>query len=98
MAIELVKENIEYEQLLGENTADNVIKAEYVIPDTLPDVREILVLDANPNITSIEVMQDKVYIEGQILYNILYLSKEERNEVFSVNYVGKFTNYIEVSG
>jgi LysM repeat protein len=98
MAIELVKENIEYEQLLGENTADNVIKAEYVIPDTLPDVKEILMLDANPSITSIEVMQDKVYIEGQILYNILYLSKEEKNEVFSVNYMGKFTNYIEVNG
>ncbi|MBC8061130.1 MAG: DUF3794 domain-containing protein [Clostridiaceae bacterium] len=98
MAIELVKENIEYEQLLGENTADNVIKAEYVIPDTLPDVREILMLDANPSIISIEVMQDKVYIEGQILYNVLYLSKEENNELFSVNYVGKFTNYIQVSG
>ena len=98
MAIELVKENIEYEQLLGENTADNVIKAEYVIPDTLPDVMEILMLDANPSIMSIEVMQDKVYIEGQISYNILYLSKEEKNEVFSVNYTGKFTNYIEISG
>jgi len=98
MAIELVKENIEYEQLLGENTADNVIKAEYVIPDTLPDVRDILMLDANPSIISFEVMQDKVFIEGQILYNVLYLSKEERNEVFSVNYMGKFTNYIQVSG
>jgi len=98
MAIELVKENIEYEQLLGENTADNVIKAEYVIPDTLPDVREILMLDANPSIISVEVMQDKVYIEGQIVYNILYLSREEKNEVFSVNYMGKFTNYIEING
>jgi len=98
MDIELIKENIEYEQLLGENTADNVIKAEYLIPDTLPDVKEILMLDANPSITSVEVMQDKVYVEGQILYNVMYLSKEEKSEVFSVNYTGKFTNYIEVSG
>ncbi len=98
MAIELVQENVDYEQLLGENTADNVIKAEYVIPDTLPDVREILMLDAKPSIITSEVMQGKVYIEGQILYNVLYLAKEDRTELFSVSYVGKFTNYIEVEG
>lgn len=98
MAIELVKENIEYEQLLGENTVDNVIKEEYVIPDTHPDVEEIFILDAKPNIVSAEVMQDKVYIEGQIAYNVLYLGKDEKSAAFSVSYTGKFSNYIDVSG
>ena len=41
LGMELVKENIECEQLLGENTSDSVIKGEYIIPDTLPDVFEI---------------------------------------------------------
>lgn len=97
--MELVKENIEYEQLLGENTADAVIKAEYIIPDTNPDIYEVLMLDAKPYITNKEVMQDKVYLEGQIEYNVLYLAKEDgKCEVYSVTYTGPFTNYVEVGG
>lgn len=97
MAIDLVKENIEYEQFLGESSSDSVIKAEYVIPDTLPDVREILMLDTKPSILSAEIMQGKIYVEGQILYNIFYLGKDEKTDIFCVSYTGKFTNYIEFS-
>ena len=80
MDMELVKENIECEQLLGENFCDTVLKAEYVIPDTHPDVSEILVLDAKPSITSKEIMQDKIFIEGQVEYNLIYLAKRKINQ------------------
>ncbi|SKA89865.1 LysM repeat-containing protein [Clostridium sp. USBA 49] len=100
MAIDLLKENIECEQLLGENTADTVIKGEYVIPDTHPDVYQILTLDAKPTIVTKEVMQDKVYIEGQIALNVLYLAKEDENRsgVYNVDYSAKFSNSIEIDG
>lgn len=99
MALELIKENIECEQLLGENFADTVIKAEYVIPDTQPDVDEILMLDVKPFITSKEVLQDKVYVEGQIEYNILYLAKEdEKYGTYNLNYTGKFSNSVDIEG
>ncbi|MCM8709675.1 DUF3794 domain-containing protein [Clostridium sp. SYSU_GA19001] len=100
MAIDLVKENIECEQLLGESTADTVIKGEYVIPDTHPDVYQILTLDAKPSILTKEVMQDKIYLEGQIALNVLYLAKEDDNKsaVYNVGYTAKFSNSIELSG
>lgn len=99
MDIELVKENIEYEQLLGENFSDTVLRAEYIIPDTHPDVQEILMLSAKPHITNKEVVQDKVYLEGQIEYNVLYLAKEEdKSCVHSVTYNGSYANYVEISG
>jgi LysM repeat protein len=97
--MELVKENIEYEQLLGENSANNVIQEEYIIPDTKPDVLKILMVDAKPSIINKEVMQDKVYLEGQIEFDVLYLGKMEDNtEVCGVSYSTKFTNYIEAPG
>jgi LysM repeat protein len=100
MAIDLVRENIECEQLLGESTADTVIKGEYVIPDTHPDVYQILTLDAKPSITTKEVMQDKVYLEGQIALNLLYLAKEDENKsgIYNVSYTAKFSNTIDLSG
>ncbi|WP_026882075.1 DUF3794 and LysM peptidoglycan-binding domain-containing protein [Clostridium akagii] len=99
MAIELVKENIEYEQFLGKNTADTVVKEEYIIPDTEPDVLKILLVDAKPTILSKEVMQDKVYLEGQLEFDVLYLGKvDDRTEVCGVTYSAKFSNYVELEG
>lgn len=100
MAIDLVRENIECEQLLGESTADTVVKGEYVIPDTHPDVYQILTLDARPSIVTKEVMQDKVYLEGQVQFNVLYLAKEDENRsgVYNAVYTAKFSNSIELSG
>ncbi|OAA86679.1 Spore coat assembly protein ExsA [Clostridium ljungdahlii] len=99
MSIDFIKENIECEQLLAENFSDTVIKAEYVIPDTNPDVKEILILNAKPSITNKEVMQDKVFVEGKIEYTLLYLAEESENMgIYSVNYTGSFSNYVEVPG
>jgi LysM repeat protein len=98
MDIELIKENIEGEQLLGENSIDTLVREEYIIPDTNPDVFEVLALDAKTVITNKEAMQDKVFLEGQVEYNVIYLAKEDDNtKVFNVKYLGKFSNYIEIS-
>jgi LysM repeat protein len=99
MAMELIKENIECEQLLTENFCDTVVKSEYVIPDTHPDVNQVLMIDAKPCIISKEIMQDKILVEGQIEYTLLYLAKEEESTgIYSTNYTGKFSNYVDVPG
>ncbi|NLM36014.1 MAG: DUF3794 domain-containing protein [Clostridiales bacterium] len=95
--VELIKENIEYEQLLGENFSDTVIKGEYLIPDTHPDVVKILMVDVKPSVISKETMQDKVYVEGQVFYNVIYLAKEEEGlGVYNVNYTDSFSNYVDI--
>lgn len=97
MDMELVKENIECEQLVSENYSDTVVRSEFVIPDTHPDVEEILVLDTKTHILSSEVIKDKVYVEAQVDYNILYLGSEDGGKaVNSVIYTNKFSNYIEI--
>jgi LysM repeat protein len=98
-SMELIKENIEYEQLLGENFANAVVKNEYLIPDTHPDMAEILMVDVKPNIIGTEALQDKVYLEGQIEYNVLYLAKEEdKMGLYKVTYTDKFSNHVELKG
>lgn len=97
MDMELIKENIECEQLLSENYSDTVVKAEFVIPDTHPDVEKILILDAKTIILNNEIIQDKVYVEGQVEYNILYLGSEgDSKGACSVTYSSRFSNYIEI--
>ena len=40
--IDVIKENVQYEQLLRESTGSNILKGEYLIKDSHPDVHEIL--------------------------------------------------------
>ncbi|RXI41069.1 peptidase M23 [Clostridium tetani] len=99
MAIDVIKESIECEQLLGGNFSDNIIKSEYVIPDTHPDVIKVLTVEVRPKVNSKEVMKDKVYLEGDLEYNVIYLAKEEETmNVFNVGYTGHFSNYVELKG
>ncbi|MDT8715618.1 DUF3794 domain-containing protein [Clostridium sp. 19966] len=98
-AFDLIKESIEYEQLLEENFTDTMVKGEYLIPDTHPDVAEILMVEVKPYIVTRETMQDKVYVEGQIFYNVIYLAKEEETMgVYNVTYTDKFSNYVDIKG
>lgn len=97
--MELIKENIEYEQLLGENLANTVVKNEFLIPDTHPDVAEILTVEAKPSIVKRETLQDKVYLEGQVVYNVLYLAREEEKMgLYNILYTDKFATHLDVKG
>lgn len=99
MRLDLIKDNIEYEQLLGQNSTDMVVKEEYVIPDTLPDVNEVLTLDAKPMVTNKEVSNGKVNVEGQIQYTVLYMAKEDEViEAHPVTYNSKFASSLDVNG
>ncbi len=95
--IDVVKENVQFEQLLRENNANTVLKDEYLIPDTHPDVQEILTIEARPMIVNKELIGDKIVIEGKVEYTVIYLAKEDGLAVNSVNYNQNFTNNIDLN-
>ncbi|MGL5414190.1 MAG: DUF3794 and LysM peptidoglycan-binding domain-containing protein [Clostridium sp.] len=94
--IDVIKENIQFEQLLNESNTTAMLNEEYLIPDTHPDVEEVLMVDAKPVVTSKDITGDKVVIEGKIEYNVLYLAREDSLVVCSVNYSQKFSNTLDL--
>ena len=97
--IDVIKENVQYEQLLREGSTSHVLKGEYLIKDSHPDAHQILGVDAKATITNKEILADKVMIEGQISYSVLYLSEDESGSqrVDSVNLSEKFADYLELN-
>ncbi|PRR83175.1 DUF3794 and LysM peptidoglycan-binding domain-containing protein [Clostridium vincentii] len=94
--IDVVKENLQFQQLLRENSSTAILKEEYLIPDTHPDVEVILSVEARPIITNKEIIGDKVILEGRVEYNVLYIPREDNMIVNSVNYSEKFTNSLDL--
>jgi hypothetical protein len=97
--IDVIKESIQNEQLIRENSSNNVLKGEYLIKDSHPDVYQILGIEAKATITNKETLADKIMIEGQINYSVMYLSEDE-SKVTSINSVclsEKFADYLDLN-
>jgi len=95
--IDVRKENVQFEQLLRENNSSTILKEEYLIPDTHPDVQKVLTVEARPMIINKELIGDKIVLEGKIEYTVIYLAKEDGLVVDSVNYNQNFTNNIDLN-
>ena len=97
--IDVIKESIQNEQLIREVSTDNVLKGEYLIKDSHPDVYQILGVEAKATITNKEVLADKIMIEGQINYSVMYLSEDESREtsINSVYLSEKFVDYLDIN-
>ena len=95
--IDIIKENVQFEQLLRESNSNTVLKEEYLIPDTHPDVQEILTVEARPMIINKEIIGDKIVLEGKVEYTVIYLAREDGLVVNSVNYNQNFTNNIDLN-
>ena len=74
--INLKKQKISYEGKSVEGTNEFAVKGEYLIPDTHPDVYKILMVEVKPKINNTESFTDKVFVEGEILYTVIYTSKD----------------------
>lgn len=96
--LDIIKENIEFQREFGENTVDNVLRDEYLIPDTHPDVEKILSVDVRKTIVNKEMQADRVFVEAEVEYSIMYLSNEEEKEVNNIIYKEKFSNFVDMVG
>jgi len=95
--IDIIKENVQFEQLLRENNSNTVLREEYLIPDTHPDVQKILTVEARPMIINKELIGDRIVLEGKVEYTVIYLAREDGFVANSVNYNQNFTNNIELN-
>jgi LysM domain. len=61
---------------------------DFVLPDFLPDIKQILVVRARPKYTGKYISGEKLEYEGEILYNVLYLAEDNtiRGAVFADTY------------
>ncbi|MGL5244226.1 MAG: DUF3794 and LysM peptidoglycan-binding domain-containing protein [Sarcina sp.] len=97
--LDIIKENIEFEKSLGEHVIDTPFREDYLIPDTHPDVYKILSVDVKSLITNKEVQVNRVLLETQVEFDVIYLAKEEEGiGVNNISYKEKISNFIDVIG
>jgi hypothetical protein len=96
MSLELIRESIKVNQVIGEDTTQTVVENDIIVPDIKPDIASIILLDGDVFVNSTEVLQEKILMSGIICFKILYLSDDSNQSVKSINTNAGFSYGLDI--
>ena len=97
MAIEYSRELLRLDQVVSEESSQALVEGEISVPETNAPIAKILDVNAQAVISSREVIQDKVMVEGILRYDILYVPEDDR-VIDSLDAEIGFTQYLDLPG
>ncbi len=98
MSVELVRDMINYEKLVGESTSQTMVNGDIVLPERNPEFETILNNYGKVIITGSEVMNDSILVEGKILFEILYSAAKDNAGIYKVSAASNFNHTLQVPG
>jgi hypothetical protein len=96
MSLELVKEAVRLNQIIGEDTTQTVVENDIIVPDVKPDIARILLLDGDAWIDRAEAASEKILINGTVRYKILYISDDPEQPIKSINTTTGFQYVMDI--
>ncbi|TCO78733.1 DUF3794 and LysM peptidoglycan-binding domain-containing protein [Marinisporobacter balticus] len=98
MAVEVMRDLLKIDQIIGEGDTQALVEGEILVPDVKPDISRILSVDGNINITSKEAVSDKIVVDGVVNFKILYVSEVGDYPIYSMNASAGFSQNIDIAG
>lgn len=95
MSVELSREVIKVNQVIGEDTAQTIVENDIIVPDIKPDVARIILMDGDVSVNDTEVFEKKLVVNGCINYKILYVPEGDQ-DIKSINLNNNFTHSFEM--
>ncbi len=96
MALELAKEYITINKILGGNLSQALVEGDIIVPDIKPDILKILQVDGTSMINSYEIQQNKLIVNGSVNFKILYTPDEADLIIKSINVNTSFIHQIDM--
>ncbi len=99
MSVKLRKEHIKLSQVICARNTKTTVESDVIVPDIKPDAVKILKVCAEAVITQKSVQSDKVYVEGIIRLDILYVPEDRScGRVKSISVDQSFNHMIAANG
>ncbi|HAA89760.1 MAG: LysM-like peptidoglycan-binding protein [Thermoanaerobacterales bacterium 50_218] len=91
-------ERLKVEHVVGERSVQVVVKDEFTVPEPKPDPEKIISIDKTVKITNVEVIKDKVIIDGQLNLQVVYVAALPDQPVHHTHALLEFTQFVEIPG
>lgn len=96
MELQIQKENINIQKIIGGKNKRVVIEKDYILPDSKPDIIKIQAENSLTYTRKKEIMENKVKIDGGIETRITYITDEGKNRVLRIE--DELSETIEIEG
>jgi LysM repeat protein len=98
MSLELIREVIKANQIIGKNSTQTIVEHDIIVPDVNPDVDSILLIDGDVYINRADTGDGEILVDGEMYYKILYISDGHEGQVKSINLVSGFSSNLNIPG
>lgn len=98
MSLELVRESMVLHNKAGRQTTQLLIEGDIIVPDSKPDMSNVLRAEAKPAMTEERVLEDRVSFQGALHLEVLYQAKKSEHLVHSMHAVLPIEDFINMEG
>ncbi|MGV8145439.1 MAG: DUF3794 and LysM peptidoglycan-binding domain-containing protein [Alkaliphilus sp.] len=95
--LQILREKFQYSAIIEKGMEEIFIKDAFEIEDNLPEIKEIIKLNARIENKETKITEKKVIIGGVLFVEILYLTEENKDLLAQYKMEIPFTNFIEMS-
>ncbi|AYO29272.1 DUF3794 domain-containing protein [Biomaibacter acetigenes] len=100
--LQVLKKSLRIEDVVGEASAQNIVKSDVSVPDNKPDILEIIKVEGKARETETKIIDDKIIIEGVLEVSVLYVASvpagEFQQPVHFMEVEVPFTQFVEIPG
>ncbi|MDK2880136.1 MAG: hypothetical protein PWR06_2852 [Thermoanaerobacteraceae bacterium] len=100
--LQVLKKSLRIEDVVGEASAQNIVKSDVSVPDNKPDILEIIKVEGKARETETKIIDDKIIIEGVLEVSVLYAASvpagEFQQPVHFMEVEVPFTQFVEIPG
>lgn len=96
--LQTLKDYIRYNDVVGSNTSDTLVKEAFELSEDMPSIDHILKLSAKGNEKEVRVVEDKVIVSGVVECSIVYYSEDEESRINHVKHEIPFTHFVDLPG
>lgn len=93
-----ITESLTINQVISEDTRQDVVRGRITVPDAKPDVDKVLSIDKTVTVKNVSVIPDKVIVEGTLTLQVVYVAFKPDQAVHHMHGKINFTTFVDVPG
>lgn len=96
--IQVLKENIKYNEVIGENSSSTIVKDGFELTEDLSDILEVLNIDVKSYQKEVKIVDGKIIVAGEVEGKVMYIEDSDENKLNTISHTIPFTHFVDVDG
>lgn len=94
----LLSDTFVINEIIGSNTTEALLEGEISVSDDMPNIEKIISTEGKVKITRVDAANNKVTVNGDLIYNIIYRSNDDSTSVCSMSGKIPFSEELQIQG